>query len=153
MVSIAALSTALVSGIGIAALAWSLPWLWLVTNLLRPSARTRPSNRSQEIVLVGYTALLWITSALVILKGASDEPYSTFRRADVFIQVGLGSALAALWLHLIAHVSFGIARRKLLKTLIPVLLLGAVNLYMLFLGATGYISDLETFGPLRTLSR
>lgn len=50
-------------------------------------------------VLIVVTIILSAASAVVVLQGASGEPYASFRASDALIQIGVAMVLInAVWL-------------------------------------------------------
>ena len=92
------------------------------------------------------TAGLLAPSVWVVLKGAGDEPYMSFHASDAIVQVGVASALMALWIVLIGCITTQVVKRKLPPSWLASFVLCAVALYCLYDSPAGYISDLVKFG-------
>ena len=86
-----------------------------------------------------------VLSSWVVFRGASDEPYTTFRASDAVVQIGVASALMALWAVLVAFVTIQVCGKKLRPAWISILLLSALMLCVLYDSPAGYISDLVHF--------
>lgn len=85
-------------------------------------------------------------SIWVVLKGAGDEPYTSFRASDAIVQIGVASALMALWVVLLGSITIHVFQKKLHPAWLACFCLGALALYGLYDSPAGYISDLVKFG-------
>jgi hypothetical protein len=85
-------------------------------------------------------------SIWVVFRGASDEPYMSFRASDAIVQIGVASALMALWVVLVAFISVQVLQNTLHPAWLTCFVLCALALYGLYDSPTGYISDLVKFG-------
>jgi hypothetical protein len=98
--------------------------------------------------IVLTTVALLIPSAWVFLKGAGDEPYMTFRASDAIVQIGVASALMALWLVLVGFVTTQVVQKRLHPGWLATYALCALVLCALYQSPAGYISDLVYFGAV-----
>ncbi|MCA9147646.1 MAG: hypothetical protein KDA92_00035 [Planctomycetales bacterium] len=89
--------------------------------------------------------MLTVASFFVVFQGASDEPYGVYRRYDALVQVGLGTALIALWCSWSVAVVVFIVAQKLPKAWLSALLWVAICLFYLSFSPVGYLKDLEQF--------
>jgi hypothetical protein len=109
------------------------------------SDRSAKKMKTSGIVAV-ITASLLVISFWVFLRGASDEPYTTFRASDAVVQIGVASALMALWVVLIGFITAQVAKKKLHPAWLSVFILCALAVFGLYQSPAGYISDLIHFG-------
>jgi len=72
----------------------------------------------------------------------------SFLASDAILQIGVASALVALWIGLIGFVTVQVVNKKLHPAWLSSFLLCAVALYCLFDSPAGYISDLVKFSVL-----
>ena len=104
-------------------------------------------SRHQLHISFGAVGLLLsVASALVVLRGASDEPYSTFRASDALIQIGAAMILMVLWLQLAAFLVWAVATRRIGRLWLALLLWIALCEFILFDSPSGYVQDITTFG-------
>jgi hypothetical protein len=89
------------------------------------------------------TAALSAASFIVVLQGATDEPYMGYRRYDAIVQVGIGTALIVLWCCCCLAVVVLVAARKLPVWWLALLLWAAICLFYLRLAPLGYLEDIE----------
>jgi hypothetical protein len=92
--------------------------------------------------LVVRTLLLTCLAAWVVWRGATDEPYMTVRPKDLYVQVGLGTALICLWLQLAAIVSFAVFVRKWARAWLVIVLWAFIVLSYLWQSPFGYVHDI-----------
>ncbi len=92
------------------------------------------------------TTGLLAASVWVVLKGAGDEPYTSFRTSDAIVQIGVACALIALWLVWIGCITAQVVKKKLHPLWLATLALCALALCGLYASPTDYISDLVKFG-------
>ena len=98
------------------------------------------------VVALCLTAVaLSAASLVIVLQGATDEPYMAYRRYDAIVQVGFGTAFIVLWCCYALLVGFLVAARKL--SLVWLFLIGwsAICVFYLSFSPLGYVSDLERF--------
>ncbi|MES2462170.1 MAG: hypothetical protein V4671_16415 [Armatimonadota bacterium] len=96
--------------------------------------------------LLLYILILTAASAVVILQGASDEPYYRFKPLDCLVQVGFGVALLILWAQLAVGVVLGTVTSRLSVWFLATLLWAAVVCYYLSFSPSGYVSDMVNHG-------
>lgn len=89
---------------------------------------------------------LVVPSVWVVLKGAGDEPYTAFHASDAIVQIGVASALMALWVVLVGFITVQVGKQKLHPSWLASLALCALALCVLYDSPAGYISDLVKFG-------
>jgi hypothetical protein len=92
------------------------------------------------------TAGLLVPSVWVFIRGAGDEPYVTFHARDAVVQIGVASALMALWVVWAGFVSAQVAKRKLHPAWLVTVALCIAAVCGLYQCPAGYISDLAKFG-------
>ena len=91
------------------------------------------------------TACLFAASVWVVWEGAEEEPYTAFHARDAIVQIGVASALIALWLAWLGFIGAQVAKKKLPLWWLATFVLSAIALYGLYDCPAGYISDLVTF--------
>ena len=92
--------------------------------------------------MLAVAGVLSVASFVVVLKGASDEPYmGGVTKSDAIVQVGIGCVLIALWaVWCVAAVCLAV--RNLLTPIMLVLTLWAgICVFYLAHGVDGYLSD------------
>jgi hypothetical protein len=94
-------------------------------------------------MLIFLAGVLSYLSSLVVLEGAADEPYGRYRRSDAFMQVGVGTALMALWLVGGLAITVLVAMRRLSAWWLLSLLWVGICLFYLSESPIGYLEDLE----------
>lgn len=99
---------------------------------------------STRIVL--STSALLLPSFYVVLKGAGDEPYVSFRASDALVQIGAASALIAFWLMLTVSITGQVWRKELTPRWLSLLVLTALVLFLLGHAPIDYLADLEYWG-------
>lgn len=100
--------------------------------------------KTSQSITLSVSGLLGL-SVWVVFKGASDEPYMSFRASDAIVQIGVASALMALWVVLLGFISAQVFQKKLHPAWLACLGLGALALYCLYDSPACYISDLVKF--------
>lgn len=91
---------------------------------------------------------LVVPSVWVVLKGAKDEPYTAFHASDPLVQIGVASALMALWVVLLGFIIAQVVKKKLHPAWLTCFALCALALCCLYDSPVGYLSDLKNFGFL-----
>jgi hypothetical protein len=91
------------------------------------------------------TAGLFAVSIWVVLKGARDEPYMAFHASDAVVQIGVASALMALWVVWIGFITTLVIQTKLHRGWLSIWVIFAAALLGLYDCPAGYISDLVSF--------
>ena len=105
-----------------------------------------PVSRADLNAAFALTGLLLsVASLFVVVQGAHDEPYGTYRRYDALVQVGGGVSLMALWCCWSAAVAVLVAARKLRWGWLVLLLWAAVCVFYLSFSPLGYLEDIEQF--------
>jgi hypothetical protein len=103
-----------------------------------------PISRTQlNLTFAIITAVLSAASLLVVLQGATDEPYMGYRRYDAIVQVGIGTGLIVLWCCGVVAVVVLVAARKLPAWWLVLVLWAAICLFYLSYSPLGYLADLE----------
>jgi hypothetical protein len=106
-------------------------------------------NRHRLRLICTAAAMLSVASAIVTLKGASDEPYSSFRASDALVQIGLGMVLMLLWLQFAAFLVWTVVTRRASKWWLALLLWIALCEFILLDAPVGYVQDILKFGAVR----
>ena len=97
-------------------------------------------------MILGVSALtLSVASFLVVVQGASDEPYTVFRESDAIVQVGVGMVLMLLWIQLAAAIVAGIASRRVSQWWLALLVWVLICEFYLFHSPTGYVHDIAHY--------
>jgi hypothetical protein len=105
-----------------------------------------PISRTQlNVTFALVAAVLSAASFVVVLQGATDEPYMGYRRYDAVVQVGVGTALMVLWCCCALAVVVLVATRKLPVWWLALLLWAAICLFYLSFAPLGYLGDIEKF--------
>jgi hypothetical protein len=94
-----------------------------------------------SLALGTFCVLTSIASLIVVMQGATDEPYVSFRPADVLSQVGLGSALIAVWL-VLGTAAYGVFTRRLAGWWLLLLPWAAIAIYYLYQCPFGYVDEI-----------
>jgi hypothetical protein len=100
-----------------------------------------------------HTNLILATSALalsaasffVVIQGASDEPYTVFRKSDAVVQVGIAMILMLLWVQLAVGIVAGVARRRVSLWWLPLLIWILICEFYLFHSPSGYVHDITRY--------
>ncbi len=95
-----------------------------------------------SIALNTLCLLASIVSLILVMQGATDEPYVTFRPAEALSQIGLGCALITIWLFLVVAVCYGVFTHRLARWWLLLVLWAAIAVYHLRLCPFGYVEDL-----------
>ncbi len=98
-----------------------------------------------NLILGASTLLLSVVSFLVVMQGASDEPYVTFRKTDALVQVGVAMVLMLLWAQLAIVIVAGITRGRISGLWFAVLLWVFVCELYLFHCPVGYVTDITRY--------
>ena len=99
-------------------------------------------RRGNNLILAVSTLTLSVASFVVVIKGASDEPYTVFRQSDALVQIGVAMILMLLWLQLAAVIVAGVALRRVLQWWLFLLLWILTIEFYLFESPTGYVQDI-----------
>ena len=99
-------------------------------------------------VLLVATIILSVASAVVVLQGASDEPYASFRASDALIQIGTAMVLMTLWLQLALFLGWAVAVGRASKMWLLLLIWIAVCEFYLSESPRGYVRDMVRYGSL-----
>jgi hypothetical protein len=90
--------------------------------------------------------VLTVASFAVVLRGASDEPYfGAIRKSDAVVQVGVASALIALWASWCVTATWLVLRKRRHPALLFVTLWALLNALYLGQGVDGYVDDIIRF--------
>ena len=114
-------------------------------NPLREQAGVN-SREVVSLLIMMYVAALSVASFVVIMQGASDEPYYRFRPTDCLTQVGVGVTLLALWMQLALGIAAGIIWFRLSRWFLAILLWGVLVCFYLYSCPSGYLGDMVTYG-------
>jgi hypothetical protein len=108
-------------------------------------ARRDMRRTGLNIAFGSIVVVMTVISCAVVIRGAEDEPYDTFRYSDAFTQVVIGTVLISFWicssLVAVALVSVG----QLSRIWLIVLLWAAICIFYLKDCPLGYLHDLEQF--------
>jgi hypothetical protein len=96
-------------------------------------------------LVAAVAVLLSGMSVFVVVQGANDEPYAVYRRYDVVVQVGVGTAVAVLWGCFLAGIVGLMVWRKVSWRWAGLVMWGVVCLFYLQTAVVGYLEDLERF--------
>lgn len=96
-----------------------------------------------------FLALTLALSAWVVLSGAADQPYVSFRERDAVIQIGLASALMTLWSMFGLWVILQIRAGRLARSWSASLVLVGAALFFLYQSPSGYVSEIARWGAVR----
>jgi uncharacterized membrane protein len=87
-------------------------------------------------------AFLTLLSLYIVLRNANDEPYyGGVRESDAWTQVGLSSALIALWIQWCIAIAILAMRRKVHWAFLIAYLWAGLAICFLVTTASGYLSD------------
>ena len=75
-----------------------------------------------NLILVISALTLSVASFVVVIQGASDEPYTVFRQSDALVQIGVAMVLMLLWFQLAAVIVAGVALRRVSQWWLPLLI-------------------------------
>lgn len=92
-----------------------------------------------------FLALL-VSSGIVVIQGASDEPYLSFQPSDAFVQIGGSAILVVLWGQWCVGTSSLIRRGVISKGWWSLMLFATASVLALIDGAVGYAADIERLG-------
>ena len=96
--------------------------------------------------ILGASALvLSVASYFVVVQGASDEPYTVFRKSDAVVQVGVAMMLMLLWVQLAVGLVAGFVRRRVSMWWLPLLLWVLICEFYLFHSPSGYVYDITRY--------
>ena len=98
-----------------------------------------------HLILAVSAIVLTIASFVVVMQGASDEPYVVFHRSDALVQVGVAMVLMLLWVQLAGGMIYGIIRRRISLMWLPLLLWVAICEFYLYQSPSGYVQDITRY--------
>jgi len=98
-----------------------------------------------HLIVAASALVLSIASFFVVIRGASDEPYTVFRRSDAIVQVGVAMVLMLLWLQLAGALVAGVVRRRVSAGWLPLLVWVLICEFYLFHSPSGYIHDITRY--------
>ena len=98
-----------------------------------------------NLTLAVSTLVLSVASFFVVMQGATDEPYTTFRQYDALVQVGVAMVLMLLWLQVGIAIVVAVVRSRISLWWFPMLLWVAICEFYLFHSPVGYVSDISRF--------
>jgi hypothetical protein len=90
-------------------------------------------------------AVLTVVSFFLVLKGASEEPYLSFRPYDAYEQVGGAFVLITLWLELLGALLWCLIKHRLSRLYWILVAWCGVALYFLYTAPTGYTWDINQY--------
>ena len=107
---------------------------------------TRLSNAVKRLhtnlFLTASALVLSVASFFVVIKGASDEPYTAFRQSDVLVQVGVAMMLMLLWVQLAIGIVAGVVRCRVSPWWMPLLVWVLICEFYLIQSPSGYVQDI-----------
>ena len=95
--------------------------------------------------LAGLGIVLSIASFLVVIQGATDEPYLVFRKADAVVQVGVAMMLMLLWVQLAVWVVAGVVRCRVSAWWLALVLWALICEAYLLESPRGYMLDITRY--------
>jgi hypothetical protein len=98
-----------------------------------------------NLIVASSALLLSVASFFVVMQGASDEPYTVFRKSDALVQVGVAMVLMLLWVQFAVGVVAGVARRRVSTWWLPLLLWVLICEFYLFHSPSGYVQDITRY--------
>jgi hypothetical protein len=98
-----------------------------------------------NLILAASALVLSVLSFVVVYQGASDEPYTSFRKSDAVVQVGVAMVLMLLWVQLAACIVVGVIRRRVSLWWLPLLLWVLICEFYLFDSPSGYVQDIARY--------
>ena len=98
-----------------------------------------------NLILAASALALSIASFLVVIQGASDEPYTVFSKSDAVVQIGVAMVLMFLWIQLAIVIVAGVARRRVSLWWLPLLLWVLICEFYLFHSPSGYVHDITRY--------
>ena len=98
-----------------------------------------------NLVVAVSAIVLSIASFVVVMQGASDEPYVVFRRSDALVQVGVAMVLMLLWVQLAGGMIYGVVRRRISLWWLSLLLWVVICEFYLYESPSGYIQDITRY--------
>lgn len=101
--------------------------------------------RRTNLILTASALALSVASFFVVIQGASDEPYTVFRKSDAVVQVGVAMVLMLLWVQLAVSIVAGVVRRRVSLWWLPLLLWVLICEFYLFHSPSGYVQDITRY--------
>lgn len=98
-----------------------------------------------KLILAMSVILLSIASSVVVIQGASDEPYMVFRRSHALVQIGVAMVLMLLWIQLAGGIIYGVVRGRISLWWLPLLLWVLICEFYLYQSPRGYIHDITNY--------
>lgn len=98
-----------------------------------------------NLILAASALVLSVATFFVVIQGASDEPYTVFRKSDAVVQVGVAMVLMLLWIQLAVGIVAGITRRRVSAWWLPLLLWVVICEFYLFHSPSGYVQDITRY--------
>lgn len=98
-----------------------------------------------HLIFAVSAIVLSVASFVVVMQGASDEPYVVFRRSDALVQVGVAMVLMLLWVQLAGGMIYGIIRRRISLLWLPLLLWVLICEFYLYHSPSGYVQDITRY--------
>ncbi len=103
-----------------------------------------PRSLTQDAITIAI-ALVSSFSLLVIYQSADAEPYTTYRRADALVQVGVGMTLLLSWVVVAGLIVWLVVARRLSRRWLWVLLWALFCGVNLKICVFGYLQDIERY--------
>src|SRR5688500_12436365 len=90
-----------------------------------------------------HLVIATIGSLLLVMEGASKEPFVRFIPSEAISQVGLGCFFMAVWVYIVTAVMYGVLSRRLHGAWLLVVPWAAMVLFYLRLCPEGYVADVQ----------
>ena len=116
-----------------------------VAQFCRQAARHAMKPLHTNPILGASALVLSVASYFVVVQGASDEPYTVFRKSDAVVQVGVAMMLMLLWAQVAAGIVAGVVRRRVSRWWLPLLLWVLTCEFYLFQSPSGYVQDITRY--------
>lgn len=91
------------------------------------------------------TLILSVISFIIVLEGASEEPYGVFHKSDAVTQVGIAMILMLMWLQLGIAIVVGVVCRRISIWWLTLLVWVLICEFYLSCCPFGYLDDIERF--------
>jgi len=98
-----------------------------------------------NLALLTAAIVLSFVSFVLVLNGATDEPYEAYRANDAFEQLVIGTALIALWCCYSVVVVTLVATQRITRDWLVIIVWAAICVFYLSCCPLGYVHDLDHF--------
>ena len=102
-----------------------------------------------NLILAASALVLSVASFFVVVQGASDEPYTIFRKSDAVMQVGVAMMLMLLWVQLAVGAVAVVVPRRVSRWWLPLLLWVFICEFYLYHCPAGYAHDIARYAAER----